>query len=320
MTSIAPASTATDIWAAIPTPFTASQALDEEGLRRNAQRYMAVGLRGVFCNGLMGEVWALSNPERRRVVEVLVDEGKGRLGVSTVISASSMEETLELGLHAKKAGAEHAVLMVPTSGPRSDEQQLAYFRHICERLDMPLVIFNAATAAGSPLKPEVFAQLCELPQLKMLKTTAYAENEALRKAARNGVVVSDPLEEHFLASYTAHGQRILYADPEPYLYQVPGQCPVQDYVAALDADTQLQARTAHEALAPMRRVFNKWVMDPLMQGHMPCAALKYWCDLIGMAGGAVRPPLQALTAAERQQMKADLVACGAPGLAGADRN
>lgn len=309
-------SSATAIWAAIPTPFTASFALDEEGLRRNVRRYVSVGLRGVFCNGLMGEVWALSHEERRRVLEVLVDEGKGQLGVSVVVTASSLQETLELGAHAKRAGATHAVLMVPTAGPRSDEQQLAYFRHVCERLDMPVVIFNAATAAGSPLKPEVFSKLCELPQLKLLKTTAYAENEVLRQAARNGVMVSDPLEEHFFVSYTQYAQRILYADPEPYLYQAPGSRPVEDYIAALDVGADAKARETADALAPIRCVFNKWIMDPLGRGHMPCAALKYWCDLIGLAGGMVRPPLQVLSDDAKRQLRADLIACHAPGLAG----
>jgi len=310
----------TPLWAAIPTPFSPSLALDEDGIRHNTQRYIDLGLRGIFCNGLMGEVWALSHPERRRVVEVLIDESKGRLGISVVVSASSLEETLELGAHAKKVGAEHAVLMVPTSGPRSDQQQLDYFRYICTRLDMPVVIFNAATAAGSPLKPEVFSQLCEIPQLKMLKTTAYAENDALRLAARNGVVVSDPLEEHFFASYTTHGQRILYADPEPFLYQVPGYRPLRDYTEKLDLGLKTQAERDFAALAELRSVFNNWVMAPLMRGHMPCAALKHWCNLIGLAGGSVRQPLHSLSSADKQKLETDLRNCNAPGLTFSVRN
>jgi 4-hydroxy-tetrahydrodipicolinate synthase len=304
----------TPVWAAIPTPFTASLTIDEAGLRHNVRGYIALGLRGVFCNGLMGEVWALSHDERRRVLEVVTDEAQGRLGVSVVISASSIDETLALGAHAKRLGVEHAVLMVPTAGPRSGEQQLAYFRFICERLDMPVVIFNAASAAGSPLTPDVFSKLCMLPHLKMLKSTAYANNLALRQAASNGVVVCDPLEEHFFDNRTKHGQPVLYADPEPFLYQVPGHCPIAEYVAKLDLGAHAQAQVGFKALAPLRVVFNKWVMDPLIHGHMPNAALKHWCDLIGMVGGAVRPPLRQLSTEEKQELEADLMVCNATGL------
>ena len=315
VTSRLPNLSPTPVWAAIPTPFLPSLELDEAGLRHNARRYIEIGLRGVFCNGLMGEVWALTMEERKRVVEVLCDEGGGKLGVSVVVTGASIGETLDLGLHAKAVGADHAVLMVPTSGPRSAEQQLEYFRFICERLDMPIVLFNAATAAGSALSPAAFTEVCELPQIKLLKTTAYSENAALRVAARNGVVVSDPLEAHYFQNRLEYGQPILYADPEPYLYQVPGHRPIADYIAKLDAGTDAaQVIRDFEGLSHLRPLFNKWIMDPLIRGHMPNAALKYWCELIGMAGGPVRTPIRPLSDAQKRELEADLQLSNAPGL------
>ncbi|MDA9534807.1 hypothetical protein ACM41_00490 [Bradyrhizobium sp. CCBAU 21362] len=304
-----------EIWAAIHTPFDDSGAIDEAGIRRNVRHYIATGLAGVFCNGLIGEVWSLTLQERQRVVEVIADEAGGRLGISVVISGPSVEETIELGEHARRLGVSHAVLMVPTSGPRSPAQQFEYLHHICTRLQMPIVIFNARTAAGSPLDPAVFTQLCSLPNLKLLKTTGTtAENAALRQAARNGVLVSDPLEENFFVNMQGEGQSILYADPEPYLYQRGDFRPIANYVALLASGQTEEAARICASLAPQRVVFNKWIMDPLKRGHMPNAAVKHWCDLIGIAGGAVRSPVTPLSAVERRELEADLVACEAPGL------
>ncbi|MDA9490180.1 hypothetical protein XI08_13845 [Bradyrhizobium sp. CCBAU 11361] len=304
-----------EIWAAIHTPFDDSGAIDEAGIRRNVRHYIATGLAGVFCNGLIGEVWSLTLQERQRVVEVIADEAGGRLGISVVISGPSVEETIELGEHARRLGVSHAVLMVPTSGPRSPAQQFEYLHHICTRLEMPIVIFNARTAAGSPLDPAVFTQLCSLPNLKLLKTTGTtAENAALRQAARNGVLVSDPLEENFFVNMQGEGQSILYADPEPYLYQRGDFRPIANYVALLASGQTEEAARICASLAPQRAVFNKWIMDPLKRGHMPNAAVKHWCDLVGIAGGAVRAPVTPLSAAERRELEADLVACEAPGL------
>ncbi|MDA9392501.1 hypothetical protein WN73_18355 [Bradyrhizobium sp. CCBAU 45394] len=303
------------IWAAIHTPFDDSGAIDEAGIRRNVRHYIATGLAGVFCNGLIGEVWSLTLQERQRVVEVIADEAGGRLGISVVISGPSVEETIELGEHARRLGVSHAVLMVPTSGPRSPAQQFEYLHHICTRLEMPIVIFNARTAAGSPLDPAVFTQLCSLPNLKLLKTTGTtAENAALRQAARNGVLVSDPLEENFFVNMQGEGQSILYADPEPYLYQRGDFRPIANYVALLASGQTEEAARICASLAPQRAVFNKWIMDPLKRGHMPNAAVKHWCDLVGIAGGAVRSPVTPLSAAERRELEADLVACEAPGM------
>ena len=72
------------IWAAITTPFTADLALDEAGLRRNMRHLTDVlGVDGVFCTGVMGEFWALTRDERKRVVEIVVEEARGECGVGS---------------------------------------------------------------------------------------------------------------------------------------------------------------------------------------------------------------------------------------------
>ena len=60
------------LWIAIPTPFTADGALDEDVLAASVEHYIsALQVDGIFCGGVMGEFWALSIEERRRVHEVV---------------------------------------------------------------------------------------------------------------------------------------------------------------------------------------------------------------------------------------------------------
>ncbi len=62
------------LWIAIPTPFTADGGrVDEDALAVSVDHYVD-GLRvdGVFCGGVMGEFWALSLDERKRVHELVV--------------------------------------------------------------------------------------------------------------------------------------------------------------------------------------------------------------------------------------------------------
>ena len=70
------------IWAAITTPFTPALELDEAGLRQN-MRYLTgtMHVDGVFCTGVMGEYWALTKEERKRIVEIVVEEARGKCGV-----------------------------------------------------------------------------------------------------------------------------------------------------------------------------------------------------------------------------------------------
>ena len=89
------------VWAAITTPFTPDGAVDEAGLRRN-MRYYTDGLHveGVFCTGVMGEFWSLTRDERRRVVEIVVEEARGKCLVIAQTGHHSTEETVAHTRHA----------------------------------------------------------------------------------------------------------------------------------------------------------------------------------------------------------------------------
>lgn len=296
-----------ELWSALPTPFLSGGLLDEVGLRHNVERCIAAGLDGVYCNGLMGEVWSLTLAERLTAVEVIVDAAAGRLGVSPVTSTDDLADTIALTRHAKETGAAYAVLVPPSAGPRST---LEFFRSVLAAVDMPYVIFNPGSpdGQGCALSTDDFAALCGYPNVRILKTTANKRiNTAMRRVADGSHVrVSDPLEEHFFDNITEHGQQLLYCDPEGYLYQTDAWHPVRDYVDLIQHDDLDAARRVFDSLAPLRQVYRKWIIGPLEIGIMPNAALKLWCELIGMAGGPVRAPLAELSPADREQLTGEL--------------
>ncbi len=109
-----------------------------------------------------------------------------------------------------------------------------------------------------------------------------------------------------MANLTRFDQRVLYADPEPYLYQVPGAQLISGYFedhhqGALEAMMEKYGR-----LEPMRRVYDRWIQTPLMRGQPINAALKHWCHRLGLAAGPVRRPLHELTDSQAAALDADL--------------
>ncbi|OBF37416.1 hypothetical protein A5719_21610 [Mycolicibacterium peregrinum] len=64
--------------------------------------------------------------------------------------------------------------------------------------------------------------------------------------------------------------------------------------------------TARRALDPLRRLYRKWIIGPLEVGVMPNAALKRWCEFVGMAGGSVREPLTELSTEDAVRFDAEL--------------
>lgn len=301
---------AIELWSALPTPFMLNGELDEAGLRHNTERCVAVGLHGVYCNGLMGEVWSLTPAERRRIVEIIADTSAGRLGVSPVTTVDNdLAETLALTRHAREVGAAYAVLVPPTTAA-SDAEVLAFFDTVLSSVDMPYVIFNPGTpdGLGCALSTNAFETLCTQPNVRILKTTANTDlNNALRDIAKGtGVRVSDPLEEHFYDNVVRHGQQLLYCDPEGYLYQTEQSRPIETYVALIQRGDLAAASRVFDSLGPLRMVYRKWIIGPLEAGVMPNAALKHWCEFIGMAGGRVRAPLTELAGDDRSKLDAEL--------------
>ena len=80
------------IWTAITTPFTPDFEVDEAGLRSNMKRIADLKIEGVFCTGVMGEFWSLTKEERKRIVEIVVEEAHRR-GVKVIAHTATTRRT-----------------------------------------------------------------------------------------------------------------------------------------------------------------------------------------------------------------------------------
>ncbi|MFM8593112.1 MAG: dihydrodipicolinate synthase family protein, partial [Chloroflexota bacterium] len=81
-------------------------AIDEMGLRQYVRRFVGVpGISGLVPNGHTGEIQALFPEERKRVVEIMVDEIGDSLPVISGVSAEASLEAIHHAQNAQKAGA-----------------------------------------------------------------------------------------------------------------------------------------------------------------------------------------------------------------------
>ena len=106
------------LWIAIPTPFTADGALDEDVLADSVEHYIsALAVDGIFCGGVMGEFWALSMDERKRVHSTVAAVAAGRVPVMAQVGHHAVEEAAELARHAQEAGVALGIAMNPYYPP-----------------------------------------------------------------------------------------------------------------------------------------------------------------------------------------------------------
>ncbi len=123
------------------------------------------------------------------------------------------------------------------------------------------------------------------------------------------ILVCSPHEETWLENMISHGQRVYMSSAAPYLYQVPGWQPMREYTTLALAGETRQGRRGGRDPRPGPCGGRQMASQGAERQIDNIAAIKAWAGLVGMSGGAVRPPLVSLTAAERDALAADLALC-----------
>jgi 4-hydroxy-tetrahydrodipicolinate synthase len=300
------------VWAAITTPFAPDDRLDEAGLRRNMRHFTDVlHVDGIFCAGTMGEFWALTKEERKRVTEIVVEEARGKCKVIAHTGHHSPNETVDLTRHAEEAGADFAIVINPYYPAAAGQQVYEWFEAVASRVGIGVWMFDTPFS-GVGLSVELTARIAGIENICGLKCSRPIEHYAkVKRACGDRIVISHPAEAESLRLMREHGQRVHMSSASPYLYQVAGWLPMRDYTEAALAGRFAEAEQISKQIDPIRPAHEKWMRDPWHENEIiPIQYLKAWSELLGMAGGHVRAPLPQVTDQERLVIRADLERAG----------
>jgi 4-hydroxy-tetrahydrodipicolinate synthase len=303
------------LWAAITTPFAASGDIDEPALGRDIERLTGeLSIDGIFCTGVMGEFWALSAPERRRAVELVVDACRGHCRVLAHTGHHSARDTIELTRHATQAGADFAVVINPYYPAGSEDGLRQWFTEVLDAVEIGVWLFDTSYS-GVSLPLELIDRLADVENVCGIKVghdhPHYLEILAL---VGDRIMVCEPNETAWLENMREHDQRVFMSSAAPFLYQTPEWQPMREYTQLALAGEFDKAAEVSATLAPVRELATKWLHGRWARDRVnPVPYIKAWAGLLGMSGGAVRAPLNQLTTAEQQELAADLRASGLVG-------
>ncbi len=135
------------LYAEIPTFFTKHGVIDEDAMRRHISSLKGK-LDGVFALGAAGEFAALSDDERMRVCELVIEECGDELKTIINVGATSTKKAIVLGMQAADAGAD-AVAAVTPYFTRTDVSGLvAYYSALRSNFDLPVLAYNVPYNTG----------------------------------------------------------------------------------------------------------------------------------------------------------------------------
>jgi 4-hydroxy-tetrahydrodipicolinate synthase len=157
-------------YVAIVTPFKNDGSLNEDGLRSNIEFLISNGVAGIVPCGTTGESATLSWDEHKRVVDIAIEQAKGRVQVIAGAGSNNTNEAIEAALHAKKSGADAIMSITPYYNKPSQEGLYRHFKAVAEKADIPMVVYNVPGRTGVNMLPETVERLCaDIPQVAAVK-------------------------------------------------------------------------------------------------------------------------------------------------------
>src|SRR5260370_32049074 len=127
---------------ALITPFK-NGSVDEKGFEKFVAWQIKEGTDGLVPCGTTGESPTLSYDEQKRVIDICIAAAKGS-GVPVIAGtgSNSTDEAIDLTRHAKKAGADAAMLVVPYYNKPTQEGLFQHFKPVAEAADIPILLYN----------------------------------------------------------------------------------------------------------------------------------------------------------------------------------
>ena len=281
---------------ALITPFKDGK-VDEDAYRSFVDWQISEGTSVLVPCGTTGESPTLNHDEHMRVTELCIEAAAGRVPVMPGTGSNSTEEAIRLTQHAKDAGAEAALVVMPYYNKPTPEGQYRHYKAICDAVDLPVFIYNIPGRSVVDMSVETMARLAELPNIVGVKdaTSDLTRPIATRLAINKDfcqLTGEDAIVVPFLAAGGA-GCISVTANISPRL--------------CADLHKAWQARDLDSAMA---------LQDRLMPLHMAMfcetspGPVKYAASLLGKCSDEARLPVCEISEASKQQVKQAMVDVG----------
>jgi 4-hydroxy-tetrahydrodipicolinate synthase len=147
---------------AMVTPFRKDGSLDELTLRSLVKRQIQEGINFLVPCGTSGESPTLTHQEHLRVVEITLEESKGRLPVLAGAGGYNTAEVIELAKEIKAMGADGILSVTPYYNKPTQEGLYQHFKAIASAARLPIIVYSVQGRTGVNVEPGTLKRLSEI--------------------------------------------------------------------------------------------------------------------------------------------------------------
>ncbi|ADD69251.1 dihydrodipicolinate synthase [Denitrovibrio acetiphilus DSM 12809] len=277
-------------YVAIVTPF-ADGKVDEKALRALVDYQIERGTDGIVPCGTSGESATLTYEEHCQVIDIVIDQTNKRVPVVAGTGSNSTHETVYFTEHAKKAGADGALLITPYYNKPSQEGLYQHYKYIAERVDIPIIMYNVPGRTACNMLPETVIKLSKIPNIVSIKEASGSMDQAA------AIIGGTDGDFGLLAGEDALIYPLLCIGSKGVISASVNACPaeVAEMYDAFTSGNIERAKELHFMLLPL---FDSFFMET---NPVP---VKRALELMGLVGPEIRLPLMGMTPEGTAKMKA----------------
>jgi 4-hydroxy-tetrahydrodipicolinate synthase len=280
------------------TPFTAGGTIDEPALRALVEWQIAEGIHFLVPVGSTGEAATQTLAEQRRVVEIVVDQARGRVPVMAGAGSNDTARAVAQSKEMAAAGATHLLHVSPMYNKPPQRAILEHFRRVADATALPVCAYNVPGRTGSNIEARTTLALARIPNIVAIKEASGNWGQM------NAILAERP--EHFavLSGDDAFTLPLMAAGGDGVISVVSNATPrlMAQLADALSAGRYDEARALHFRLLP-------WFDAAFIESNpLPVKAA---LTMMGKIANHVRLPLVPVDKQHEPVIRAALVAAGA---------
>jgi 4-hydroxy-tetrahydrodipicolinate synthase len=281
---------------ALITPF-ANGKVDSAAFKKFVEWQIQEGSDGLVPCGTTGESPTLTHDEHMHVTELCIEAADGRVPVIAGAGSNSTDEAVMLAVHAKKAGADAALVVMPYYNKPTPEGQYQHFKAVHDACDLPVIIYNIPGRSVVDMSLETMARLAELPNIVGVKdaTSDLARPMQTRNAIGEDFCQLSGEDATALAHRIGGGSGCISVSANV----APRLC----------ADMQ-RAWSDGDLKGAMELQFRLQPLHDAMFCESSPGPVKYAAELLGICSSEARLPICEISDAHKQQVKDALVDVG----------
>ena len=154
----------------IVTPFKDEETVDYRALQKLVRKVLNDGADGIYAGGSSAECFFLSESERKKVLEAVIEAAEGAF-VAAHVGAIGTYNSIALAKHAQRAGANAVSSVPPFYFSYTFGEIKNYYLDIVKSVDIPMMIYNIPSNTRTSFTLGEFLELMACDGVEYLKFT-----------------------------------------------------------------------------------------------------------------------------------------------------